>query len=104
MPTWLALFAVSAGAPRFGAWEVFEVGALALLAVSSILLWRKGTRPAPMPKAEGLPLVVAAAAVAAVIDQPHRIVGIVEVGEARPAANAWSLEGRRSHFASHQLR
>jgi hypothetical protein len=95
------------GAASFTAWEAFEIGALLLLAASTALLWRRMRRPAPLPEAEpdGLPLVVAAAAVAAVIDEPHRIVGIAEVPEtSRALPNPWSLEGRRSHFASHQLR
>ena len=86
-------------------WEALEFGALLLLATSTALLWRRMRRPAEAPRAEGLPLVVAAAAVAAVIDEPHRIVGITEVPDSpRPQPNPWSLEGRRSHFASHQLR
>ena len=89
----------------FTAWEAFELGALLFLALTSALLWRRVKGPAPAAEVEGLPLVVAAAAVAAVIDEPHRIVGITEVSvpDARPST-AWSLEGRRAHFASHQLR
>jgi hypothetical protein len=93
-------------AVRFSAWEALEVGALLFLAACTAILWRRMRRSAAVEsEPEGLPLVVAAAAVAAVIDEPHRIVDITEVPAAiRAVPNPWSLEGRRSHFASHQLR
>lgn len=53
---------------------------------------------APARAEEGaVPVVVLAAAVAAVIDQPHRVI------EVRPASAAWSMEGRRQQLGSHQL-
>jgi hypothetical protein len=45
-----------------------------------------------------IPLVVIAAAVAAVEVMPHRIV------EVKPASAGWTLEGRRQLLASHLLR
>jgi hypothetical protein len=79
MQPWLALFGTAAAtAPRFSAWDGVELGALVVLAFSSVALWRRARRPAPAAREPGLPLVVAAAAVAAVLDEPHRIVGIVD--------------------------
>jgi hypothetical protein len=103
MQPWLAWFG-TATVPRFSAWDAVELAAVVALAIGLVALWRRARRPAPPPREEGLPLVVVAAAVAAVLDEPHRIVGITEVsGNSRPAS-LWSLEGRRSLFASHTLR
>lgn len=55
--------------------------------------------PAPLedaPTAEHAALI--AAAVAATVVQPHRIVAV------KPAASGWSLEGRRQLLTSHQLK
>lgn len=57
--------------------------------------------PAPAPVPDGLtPQLVAviAAAVAAVVKQPHAVVAI------RPADGDWSREGRRQIFASKRVR
>ena len=43
-------------------------------------------------------VVVIAAAVAAVLDEPYRLVSI------DPATGAWATEGRRQIFVSHKLR
>lgn len=43
-------------------------------------------------------IAVVAAAIYALVKDPHRIVSI------RPSSTHWSKEGRRSHFGSHQLR
>jgi uncharacterized protein with LGFP repeats len=53
--------------------------------------------PAAAPAPEAIPLAVIAAAVAAVIDGPCRVV------EVKPASQAWSLEGRRLQLISHRL-
>ncbi len=45
-----------------------------------------------------VPVVLIAAAVAAVVDQPHRVVKV------EPVAAGWSLEGRRQLLTSHQPR
>jgi hypothetical protein len=52
-------------------------------------------RAAPAPE---LPIVVIAAAIAAVLARPHRIVQV------RHVTAGWSLEGRRQQLVSHQLR
>ena len=46
---------------------------------------------------EAVPVPVIAAAVAALVDQPHRVV------EIKPASIAWSMEGRRELLRSHKL-
>lgn len=48
-------------------------------------------------------LAVAAAAVHALFDQPHRIVSIQEK-ESGESALQWSAEGRRLIFSSHRIR
>ena len=53
--------------------------------------------PVAGPGPDAVPIVVIAAAVAAVLEQPHRVV------EIRPASIAWSLEGRRQQLGSHKL-
>lgn len=107
MQSYLAVGAwAGATTSGFTAWDAVELGALALLAIAVLYLWRRVRRPVSesVPKAKGLPLVVVAAAVAAVIDEPHRIVGITEVREPRSPSNPWSVEGRRALFASHRIR
>jgi hypothetical protein len=57
--------------------------------------------PAPAAAAataEEVPLVAIAAAVAAVVCQPHRLVKVA------PPPSGWSLEGRRQLLGSHRLR
>jgi hypothetical protein len=50
------------------------------------------------PADAAIPIAVIAAAVAAVVDGPHRLVKVA------PASAGWSLEGRRQLLTSHQLR
>ncbi len=45
-------------------------------------------------------IAVIAAAVEAVLAQPHRVVTISTTSDVQ----AWSVEGRRQHFGSHQVR
>ncbi|HEY3452015.1 MAG TPA: hypothetical protein VGK67_36990 [Myxococcales bacterium] len=47
-----------------------------------------------------VPIAVIAAAVAAAVDQPHRIVSV----SLEPRQLAWSIEGRRQLLTSHQIR
>jgi hypothetical protein len=47
------------------------------------------------------PLAAIAAAVAMVIDEPHRVVSVRPAGGSH---SSWSAEGRRSHFQSHSFR
>lgn len=53
-------------------------------------------------------LAVIAAAVYLAIEDSHRIVSIRSVADGRVIENlylqAWSVEGRRQHFASHKIR
>ncbi|HHT9137171.1 MAG TPA: OadG family protein [Candidatus Wunengus sp. YC60] len=53
-------------------------------------------------------LAVIAAAVDSVISNSHRIVSIRPVDAGQASGNlylqAWSIEGRRQHFASHKIR
>jgi sodium pump decarboxylase gamma subunit len=63
-------------------------------------------QPAALPTTveEGLSeelVVVIAAAVAATIDKPHRV---VKIRGLTPAELGWSLEGRTQHHQSHRLR
>ncbi len=46
-----------------------------------------------------VPVAIIAAAVAALIDQPHQIIAI-----GTPAQSHWQVEGRRQHFSSHRVR
>ena len=62
--------------------------------------------PAPAPAEGGIPgeiVAVIAAAVDAVMSGPHRILSIAPV-EATSFSAAWSTEGRRQIFHSHQVR
>ncbi|MBI5547683.1 MAG: OadG family protein [Deltaproteobacteria bacterium] len=53
----------------------------------------------PVPAAvDEVPIVAITAAVAAVVEAPHRVV------EVKPVAVGWSIEGRRQLLTSHQLR
>ncbi|HCF56464.1 MAG TPA: hypothetical protein DFS52_00505 [Myxococcales bacterium] len=53
--------------------------------------------PARADSPVAIPVPVIAAAVAALVDQPHRVV------EIKPASIAWSMEGRRQLLSSHKL-
>lgn len=55
--------------------------------------------PAPEAEAE-VPLAVIAAAVAAAVGRPHRLVSV----DLAPRQLAWSIEGRRQLLTSHQIR
>ncbi len=60
-----------------------------------------GGGAASAPRAE-IPWLVIAAAVAAVVKEPHRIVALELPG--MPPLNIWAFEGRRAVFYSHKLR
>lgn len=58
-------------------------------------------------RGEGLdPEIVAviAAAVAVLIRQPHRVVGVQPVGPPASWGSAWAIEGRFEHYSSHKVR
>lgn len=64
---------------------------------------RPGSTQQPQPQTNGIPdeiVVVIAAAVAATIAEPHRI---VHTRELSPEDLNWSLEGRLQHHASHSI-
>lgn len=56
--------------------------------------------PARKPALDAALWHVIAAAVAAVVPEPHRIVGV----QMQPPLNLWAFEGRRAIFYSHQVR
>lgn len=63
----------------------------------------KRATAAPQPDADAIPeetLVVIAAAVAAVVTSPHRVVRIRGL---TPEDLGWSLEGRIQHHTSHKI-
>ncbi len=49
-------------------------------------------------------VAVIAAAITAVLDQPHRIIDIHAAGQPAGMTNAWAIEGRFQHFSSHKFR
>jgi hypothetical protein len=64
--------------------------------------------PAPAPAVELPPspeiLAVIAAAIAAVLDKPHRVVAIQQATALAPEGNVWAMEGRVEQFLSHRVR
>ncbi|MCC7377296.1 MAG: hypothetical protein IT581_21720 [Verrucomicrobiales bacterium] len=58
-------------------------------------------RPAPV---EGEILALIAAAVAAVLGRPHRLLGVQKVAPSVTWVNAWAMEGRFQHYSSHKVR
>ena len=49
-------------------------------------------------------VAVIAAAIAAVIDKPHRVLSVRHVIMPANPINVWALEGRVEHSTSHRLR
>jgi hypothetical protein len=49
-------------------------------------------------------VAVIAAAIAAVLDRPHRVVSVQRVTIPVPHLNVWAYEGRVEHSMSHRLR
>ena len=49
-------------------------------------------------------VAVIAAAVAAVLDRPYRLVSVQPVPAPVPHLNVWALEGRTQIFQSHKIR
>lgn len=45
-----------------------------------------------------------AAAVAAVLDRPHRVLGVRKASQPVVWVNAWAMEGRFQHYSSHKVR
>lgn len=63
--------------------------------------WSAPRRPEPIP---GEILALVAAAVAAVVGRPHRVVGIEKAAVSVAWVNAWAIEGRFQHYSSHKVR
>jgi hypothetical protein len=65
-----------------------------------------GLNPAPAPAelVEAEMVAVIAAAVAAMLDRPHRLVSVVPVDISVPHLNVWAFEGRSQLFGSHKVR
>ena len=49
-------------------------------------------------------LAVIAAAIAAVLDKPHKVVAIQQATALAPEGNVWAMEGRVEQFLSHRVR
>jgi len=83
--------------------------ALFIVALPRIMEWLDRMHPEQKPAVAALAndelseetVAVIAAAVAAVLDRPHRV---VHVRGLTPEDLGWSLKGRLSHHASHSLR
>jgi hypothetical protein len=58
--------------------------------------------PAESVAAEMVAMV--AAAVAAMLDRPHRVISVVPIEVSVPHLNVWALEGRSQLFVSHKVR
>jgi hypothetical protein len=65
-----------------------------------------GLKPAPAPGdlVEAEIVAVVAAAVAAMLDRPHRLISVVPVDISVPHLNVWAFEGRSQLFVSHKVR
>jgi hypothetical protein len=49
-------------------------------------------------------LAIIAAAVAVVLQRPHRVVSVKPAGPVVTWVNAWAMEGRFQHYSSHKVR
>jgi hypothetical protein len=49
-------------------------------------------------------IAVIAAAIAVVLDRPHRVVSVQPAVALAPEGNAWAMEGRVQQFLSHRVR
>jgi hypothetical protein len=60
--------------------------------------------PAANDLVEAEIVAVVAAAVAAMLDRPHRLISVVPVDFSVPHMNVWAFEGRSQLFVSHKVR
>jgi hypothetical protein len=63
--------------------------------------------PKALPAPEAIPaetVAVIAAAIAVVLDGPHRVVSVLQAAAHAPEVNVWALEGRMQQFQSHKVR
>jgi hypothetical protein len=62
-------------------------------------------KPAPADEAPSPEiLAVIAAAIAVVLDRPHKLVAVQPTTVAGPEGNVWAMEGRVEQFLSHRVR
>ena len=59
---------------------------------------------APSDLVEAEIVAVVAAAVAAMLDRPYRLISVVPVDISVPHLNVWAFEGRSQLFVSHKVR
>jgi hypothetical protein len=66
----------------------------------------RGMQPAPASAdlVEAEIVAVIAAAIAAMLDRPHRVISVVPVEVSVPHLNVWAFEGRSQLFVSHKVR
>jgi hypothetical protein len=65
-----------------------------------------GLKPAlaPSDRVEAEIVAVVAAAIAVMLDRPHRLISVVPIEIAVPHLNVWAFEGRSQLFVSHKVR
>jgi len=66
----------------------------------------RGMQPSPASAdlVEAEIVAVIAAAIAALLDRPHRVISVVPVEVSVPHLNVWAFEGRSQLFVSHKVR
>lgn len=79
-------------------------GEAALLEIKSATALPPASAAAPAAGDELALAAVIAAAVATVIEGPHRVLSIQQAETGSPFVNAWAIEGRFQHFSSHKIR
>ncbi len=64
----------------------------------------RATAAARLAPVEPDVVALIAAAVAMVVNRPHRVIGVQPAGLAVAWVNAWAIEGRFQHYSSHRVR
>src|ERR1700677_5018271 len=59
---------------------------------------------APADLVEAEMVAVVAAAIASILDRPHRLISVVPADISVPHLNVWAFEGRSQLFLSHKVR
>jgi hypothetical protein len=75
--------------------------------LSPVVLAPVAPPPKTSPAVEAVPpemLAVIAAAIAVILDRPHRVVSVQQAVALAPEGNAWAREGRVEQFLSHRVR
>lgn len=91
------------GAPSAGDLEEALRQAAAHLESARAALASASASPAGAP-VSGEVLAVVSAAIATVLDGPHRILDVKRVCRPAPSVNAWAMAGRLQHFAARRNR